>query len=72
MEEGIGVSSSGPSGEHLLQGDMADKAIASEAIIGDRLCARHPKSQNAEAIIACSVLNRMAGLGMPGFFAIGA
>ena len=43
-----------------------------KSIIGDRLRARHPKSQAAEAIIACNVLNRMAGLGMPESFAIGA
>jgi hypothetical protein len=42
-----------------------------KSIIGDRLRARHPKSQTAEAIIACNVLNRMAGLGMPESLAIG-
>jgi hypothetical protein len=40
-----------------------------KAIIGDRLRARHPESQAAEAITACDVLNRMAGLGMPESFA---
>jgi hypothetical protein len=39
-------------------------------IVGPRLRARHPESQAAEAIIACNVLNRMAGLGMPESFAI--
>jgi IS5 family transposase len=40
-------------------------------IIGDRLRARHPKSQQAEAIIACNILNRMTELGRPESFAIG-
>jgi hypothetical protein len=43
-----------------------------KAIIGGRLWARHPESQTAEALIACNVLNRMTGLGMPESFAIGA
>ncbi len=42
-----------------------------KSIVGDRLRARHPKSQEAEAIIACNVLNRMMGLGRPESFAIG-
>ncbi len=51
---------------------MADEAIASESTVGDRLRARHPKSQKAEAVIACNILNRMTELGRPEFFAIGA
>jgi hypothetical protein len=43
-----------------------------KAIIGDKLRARHPESQEAEATIACNILNRMTGLGMPESFAIGA
>ena len=43
-----------------------------KTIIGDRLRARHPKSQGAEAVIACNILNRMAGLGMPESFPVGA
>ena len=35
------------------------------------LRARHPQAQEAEAIIACNVLNRMMGLGRPESFAIG-
>jgi len=62
----------GSSGKHLLQGDVADEATASESIIGDRLRARHPKSQEAEALIACNILNRMTELGQPESFAIGA
>jgi hypothetical protein len=42
-----------------------------KAIIGDRLRARHPKSQGVETIIACNILNRMASLGMPESLAIG-
>ena len=41
-----------------------------KSIIGDRLCARHPKSQETEAIIACNILNRMIALGKPASFAI--
>ncbi len=41
-----------------------------KSIIGDRLRARHPKSQEAEAIIACNILNRMTELGRPESFAI--
>jgi hypothetical protein len=41
-------------------------------IIGDRLRARHPKSQAAEALIACNILNRMTALGRSESFAIGA
>jgi IS5 family transposase len=42
-----------------------------KSIISDRLRARHPESQEAEAIIACNILNRMTGLGMPESLAIG-
>ena len=43
-----------------------------KSIMGDRLHARHPKSQEAEALIACNILNRMTELGRPESFAIGA
>jgi hypothetical protein len=43
-----------------------------KSIIGDRLRARHPKSQEAEAAIACNILNRMLEIGRPESFAIGA
>jgi IS5 family transposase len=43
-----------------------------KTIVGPRLRARHPGSQRAEAVIACNILNRMARLGMPESFAIGA
>ena len=42
-----------------------------KSIIGDRLRARHSKSQDAEALIACNILNRMTELGRPASFAIG-
>ncbi len=42
-----------------------------KSIIGDKLRARHPKSQEAEAIVACNVLNRMTRLGLPESFAVG-
>ena len=43
-----------------------------KAIIGPRLRARNSGSQQAEAIIACNILNRMTALGRPESFAIGA
>ncbi len=43
-----------------------------KSMIGDRLRARHPKSQEAEAMIACNILNRMTELGRPASNAIGA
>ena len=36
-----------------------------KSIIGDRLRARHPKSQETEALMACNILNRMITLGRP-------
>jgi transposase len=41
-----------------------------KSIIGDCLRARHPRSQEAEAVIACNILNRMAELGRPQSFAM--
>ena len=41
-----------------------------KSIMGDRLRARHPKSQKAEAVIACNILNRMLEIGRPESFAI--
>ena len=43
-----------------------------KTIVGPRLRARNPESQQAEAIIACNILNRMSALGRPESFAIGA
>jgi hypothetical protein len=42
-----------------------------KSIIGDRLRAGHSKAQDAEALIACNILNRMTELGRPASFAIG-
>jgi len=41
-----------------------------KSIIGARLPARHPKSPEAGALIACNILNRMTELGQPESFAI--
>ena len=43
-----------------------------KTIVGPRLRARNPGSQQAEVIIACNILNRMTALGRPESFAIGA
>jgi hypothetical protein len=43
-----------------------------KTIIGHKLCARHPKAQGAEALMACNILNRMTGLGMSESFRFGA
>ena len=43
-----------------------------KTILGHKLRARNPESQQAEAIIACNILNRMTALGSPESFAIGA
>ena len=43
-----------------------------KSIIGDRLRARHPRAQKAEALIACNILNGMTALGRPASCAIGA
>jgi hypothetical protein len=42
-----------------------------KSIIGAQLRARHSKSQEVEAVIACNILNRMMELGRPESFAIG-
>jgi hypothetical protein len=41
-----------------------------KSIIGGRLRARRPESQEAEALIACNILNRMFELGRPKSFAM--
>jgi hypothetical protein len=43
-----------------------------KTIIGPRLRARQADSQRIEAILACNILNRMAGLGMPESLPVGA
>jgi IS5 family transposase len=43
-----------------------------KTIVGPRLRARNPEPQRAEAVIACNILNRMTGLGVPEAFPVGA
>jgi hypothetical protein len=43
-----------------------------KTIIGPGLRARHPKAQEAEALTACNIPNRMIALGRPESLAIGA
>jgi IS5 family transposase len=57
------------SGYHQ-QARLENTFFRCKSIIGDRLRARHPKSQEAEAVIACNILNRMAEIGRPESFAI--
>jgi IS5 family transposase len=59
------------SGYHQ-QARVENTFLRYKSIIGDRLRARHPRSQEAEAPIACNILNRMTELGRPESFAIGA
>ncbi len=58
------------SGYHR-QGTVENTFFRFKSIIGDRLRARHPKSQESEALIACSILNRMTGMGRPTSVAVG-
>ena len=58
-------------------GSEYDRALVQRGEISlwiseDAIRARHPKSQEAEALIACNILNRMTELGRPESFAIGA
>tara|TARA_R110002126_G_scaffold28337_1_gene94152 strand:+ start:1451 stop:1642 length:192 start_codon:yes stop_codon:yes gene_type:complete len=58
------------SGYHR-QGAVENAFFRYKSIIGDRLRARHPKSQRAEAALACNVLNRMLDMGRPASIAVG-
>ena len=58
--------------EYHKQARVENTFFRYKSIIGDRLRARHPKSQEAEAAIACNILNRMLEIGRPESFAIGA
>jgi hypothetical protein len=58
------------SGYHWRQARVENTFFRYKSIVGDRLRARHPKSQEAEAIIACNILNRMIAIGRPESFAI--
>jgi hypothetical protein len=57
------------SGYHR-QARVENTCFRYKSIIGDRLRARHPESQEAEALIACNILNRLFKLGRPKSFAI--
>ncbi len=59
------------SGYHC-QGTVENAFFRYKSIIGDRLRARHSKAQEAEALIACNILNGMTALGRPASYAIGA
>ena len=58
------------SGYHQ-QARVENTFFRSKTIVGPRLRARHPESQEAEAVIACSILNRMISLGRPESLTIG-
>ena len=58
--------------QHHRQSRVENVFFRYKAIIGDRLRARHPKSQATEALIACNILNRMIALGRSESFATGA
>ncbi len=47
------------------QGTVENAFFRYKSIIGDRLRARSPEAQRAEAVVACNVLNRMFELGRP-------
>ena len=64
MEEGIGIPPATARVENTF--------FRYKSTVGDRLRARHPKSQEAEALIACNILNRMTEFGRPESFVIGA
>jgi hypothetical protein len=57
--------------EYHQQARVENTFFRYKSIIGDRLRARHSKSQEVEAVIACNILNRMTELGRPESFAIG-
>ena len=59
------------SGYHR-EGTVENAFFRYKSIIGDRLRARHPKAQEAEATIACNILNRMTERGRSVSFSIGA
>ena len=52
------------SGYHR-QGIVENAFFRYKSITGDRLRARHPSAQEAEAVMACNILNRMFELGRP-------
>ncbi|MFT5051443.1 MAG: hypothetical protein ACI8QZ_002860, partial [Chlamydiales bacterium] len=52
------------SGYHR-QGTVENAFFRFKSILGGRLRARHPEAQEAEAVAACNILNRMLELGRP-------
>ena len=59
------------SGYHR-QGTALNAFFRYKSMIGDQLRARAQRAQETEAVIACNILNRMAELGRPSSYAIGA
>ena len=55
---------------YYQQARVENTFFRNKAIIGPRLRARYPGSQQAEAVIACNILNRMIAIGRPESFAI--
>jgi IS5 family transposase len=53
------------------QARVENAFVRYKSIIGNRLRARTPERQEAEALLACSVLNAMTDLGRPDSFAVG-
>jgi len=58
------------SGYHR-QGTVENAFFRYKSIIADRLRARHPRAQEAEALIGCNILNQMFELGRPASVEIG-
>ena len=58
--------------EYHQQARVENTFFRYKSIIGDRLRVRHPKSQDAEALIAYNILDQMTELGRTASFAIGA
>ena len=57
--------------EYHRQSRVENTVHRYKSIIGDRLRARHPQSQKAEAVVARNILNRMTGLRRLEPFAVG-
>ena len=56
---------------HVGNWSEYERSLRYKSIIGDRFRARRSKAQDAEALIACDILNRITELGRPASFAIG-
>jgi hypothetical protein len=67
----MGVDLEAPDNTTLSRrSQLVDVVLHNKSIVGGRLRARHTKSQEAEATIACNILNRMMGLGRPKSIAV--